>query len=325
VKHAVVAGTGLTVLDRIYAAGHDRPLEALGGSCGNVLVSLAMLGHRVAPVAALGEDVHGDFLLREFRRAGCATDLICQKADRGSPVIVEHIDPVRVRHWFSFSCPDTLEAFPRWRSIDEEQVRLARDTLEEVLVFYTDRLSPAIVSAMETARDAGTIVFFEPAMRSEEALLARAMRTVSILKLSDETAGDVITGGETAATAPPAVIRTHGVRGLTASLATAQRFFPAQPAPRLVDACGSGDMVTIRLIDHLLRRWTKRAEWSAKDFFAGVESGQRLAALNCAFARAGPVSFPGRQTRAVAPGRGLGAPFITHAMTFGPTMAIEEG
>src|SRR3546814_10901210 len=50
-----VAGTGFTVLDRVYADGGFAG-EALGGSCGNVLVSLAMLHRHVAPLLALGMD-----------------------------------------------------------------------------------------------------------------------------------------------------------------------------------------------------------------------------------------------------------------------------
>lgn len=316
---AVVAGTGLTALDRIYAAGLGRPLEALGGSCGNVLVSLAMLGHRVVPVVALGNDTSGDFLLSEFRRAGCTTDFVYRKADRGSPVIVEHVDPVRAQHWFSFDCPETFQAFPRWHPIDEEQVRSARSTLECASVFYVDRLSPAIVAAMEAARAAGGLVFFEPAEGGEEALLTRAMRTVSILKLSDETAGAEITSRETASTQGMAVIRTHGARGLTVSFAGVERFFPAFVPPRLFDTCGSGDMVTTGLLDRLLRRWSGVGHWSAADFFAGVQAGQRLAAINCAFAGARGLfhALGGSSVRAGLDD-GLGDDFVAHAMTFGP-------
>ena len=46
-----VVGTGFTVLDRVFKDGTLSD-EALGGSCGNVLVSLAMLQRRVAPVLA---------------------------------------------------------------------------------------------------------------------------------------------------------------------------------------------------------------------------------------------------------------------------------
>ena len=63
-KRVDIAGTGFTVLDRIYADGHFTE-EALGGSCGNVFLSLAMLHWRVAPVLALGMDETG----RKTRRS----------------------------------------------------------------------------------------------------------------------------------------------------------------------------------------------------------------------------------------------------------------
>ena len=102
-----------------------------------MLVSLAMLGHRVAPIVALGTDVDGDFLVREFHGARCMTDLICRKPEIRSPVIVEHVDPLRAQHWFSSRCPETLEALPHWRSIEAEQVWSARALLEKVLVFMS--------------------------------------------------------------------------------------------------------------------------------------------------------------------------------------------
>jgi fructokinase len=285
---ATVAGTGLTAVDRIYAAGRPGPLEALGGSCGNVLVSLAMLGHSVTPLLTLGADPHGDYLHAEFKRAGCNVDLVFRKYDRGSPVIVEYIDPERATHRFSFRCPETDQDFPRWRTIGQQEVHSASGVLRRASVFYADRLSAAIVEAMEQARGAGALVFFEPASKGDDELLARALRTASIVKLSDETASDIDATDAAPADAARAVlvIRTHGARGLTASFAGAQRFFPSLSAPRLVDPCGSGDMVTTGLLDHLLRKWETRRNWTANDFHTGIETGQRLAALNCAFAGA---------------------------------------
>ena len=64
-----VVGTGFTVLDRLYVDGMFAT-EELGGSCGNVLVSLAMLRHQVAPLIALGQDDTGERLVKEFARAG---------------------------------------------------------------------------------------------------------------------------------------------------------------------------------------------------------------------------------------------------------------
>ena len=50
--------------------------EALGGSCANVLVSLAMLDRHVAPVLRLGDDDEGDLLVNEFSDAGAVTEYI---------------------------------------------------------------------------------------------------------------------------------------------------------------------------------------------------------------------------------------------------------
>jgi fructokinase len=313
-----VAGTGLTVLDVIYAGNLGRPLKALGGSCGNVLISLAMLGHSVAPVISIGADSHGDFLVEAFRRAGCETRFVFRASIEGSPVIVEHIDVDRARHWFSSRCPRTDQSFPRWRSIDENQVRSARAALEQTSVFYTDRLSPAIVSAMEAAHGAGALVVLEPASRGDDDnLVARALKTTSILKISDDTAGQHHIASEE--TLPMVVIRTHGSRGLTAAYQGTEKFFPPAAAPRLVDTCGSGDMVTTGLLDYLLTHWRDRSRWSAADIYAGVEAGQRLAAINCAFAGArGIFHAVGARSVRSALDNGFGKDFIAYAMKFGP-------
>lgn len=318
-RAAGVAGTGLTALDRIYATGLARPLEALGGSCGNVLVSLAMLGHPVSPVVALGDDAHGDYLVDQFRQAGCETQFVFRRNDIGSPVIVEHVDPHAAEHWFSFDCPETFQSFPRWRPIDDHEACSARDAVKAASVFYADRLSPAIVSAMEAARDAGALVFFEPAMRGDEGLFARALRTVSVLKLSDDTAGADVDPSEAGSSTAAIVIRTHGARGLTVWFAGVDRYFPAVAAQRVVDTCGSGDMVTTGLLDHLLTRWPSRSAWTVSEVFAGIEAGQRLAALNCAFAGArGLFHALGGAAVRLGLDEGLCNRFIDHAMSFGP-------
>src|SRR3546814_7820610 len=76
-----VVGTGFTVLDRLYADG-DFSGEALGGSCGNVLVSLALLRRQVAPVLSLGSDEVGEQLVDAFRIAGADTRFIWRSEGR---------------------------------------------------------------------------------------------------------------------------------------------------------------------------------------------------------------------------------------------------
>jgi fructokinase len=149
-----------------------------------------------------------------------------------------------------------------------------------VSVFYADRVSESIVLAMEEAKRAGALVFFEPASADDE-LFARAVRYATVIKLSDETVGKSIADGDL--DPRTIVIRTHGAHGLTVSSGDVRRHFPASFAPRVVDTCGSGDMVTTGLLDLVLKRWYREGSWKVEDIFEGVEVGQRLAALNCGF------------------------------------------
>lgn len=275
-----VAGTGLTAVDRIYWDGYAAPTEALGGSCGNVLLSLAMLGHPVFPVVNLGDDDHGRFLFDEFEKAGCETRFVSRAHTGSSPVIVEIVDTANATHRFTSTCPQTFVRFPKWRSIDRDHVCQAADTLKSVSVFYADRVSESIVLAMEEAKRAGALVFFEPASADDE-MFDRAVRCATVIKLSDETSGKSI--ADCNLNPESIVIRTHGALGLTVSNRSVRRHFPSSFAPRVVDTCGSGDMVTTGLLDLILKRWYREGSWKVDDVFDGVEVGQRLAALNCGF------------------------------------------
>ncbi|XIA62046.1 PfkB family carbohydrate kinase [Bradyrhizobium sp. TZ2] len=270
----------MTAVDRIYAGAHAAPTEALGGSCGNILLSLAMLGHPVFPVVNLGDDDHGRFLFDEFEGAGCETRYVSRANTGSSPVIVEIVDTVSATHRFTSTCPQTFVRFPKWRSIDHDHVSRAAETLKSVSVFYADRVSESIMLAMEEAKRAGALVFFEPASADDE-LFARAVRCATVIKLSDETAGKNIADNNL--DPRTIVIRTHGIHGLTVSNGNVRRHFPSSFAPRVVDTCGSGDMVTTGLLDLVLRRWYREGSWKVQDIFDGVEVGQRLAALNCGF------------------------------------------
>lgn len=283
-----IAGTGLTAVDRIYASDLDRPFEALGGSCGNVLLSLALLGHSVAPMVSLGDDEQGRFLFEEFEKAGCETRYVFRRRDLGSPVIVEFVDITTATHTFTWTCPETERSFPRWSSIDDQHVRKASEILRTASVFYTDRVSPAIVDAMKAASRAGALVFFEPAT-ADDPLFMEAVRSSSIIKLADGTVGSRVADDDVPRGA--VLIRTHGEVGLTVVSGRARHFSPSAVAPRLVDTCGAGDMVTTGLLDFILKRWLPGRQWSLDDFMQGVGVGQRLAALNCAFAGARGLFF----------------------------------
>ncbi len=298
-----IAGTGFTAVDRIYAGGTEPPEEALGGSCGNVLVSLAMLGHSVAPILSLGDDAAGDFLVAQLSAAGARTEFVFRSRGHASPVIAQLLDAGSGRHWFSFSCPETGQPFPRYAPLDADHVWAARPVLASTRVFYLDRLSESIIEAMEMAARSGAVVYFEPADTGSP-YFARALAAAHIVKFSQDLLGDCIRTADVASGG--VLIRTHGADGLTVEHDGNAIRLPACPVPRVFDTCGAGDMVTVGLIDHLLRQ-PCGDPGRIEDLLDGVRAGQRLAAANCMFPGArGIFKHLGTgAARAVLDGRGV--------------------
>lgn len=276
-----VAGTGFAVLDRVYSK-HEKAFEALGGSCGNVLVSLAMLQRSVFPLLALGDDDVGNWLVEEFVRAGADTRYISRRFGMSSPVLAQWLDPDAGQHSFSFVCPETEAELPRYCSVDEFEVEGARPALSACAVFYTDRLNRSTFLAMQTAAENGSIVFFEPSAIDDDELFDRAIALCSIVKYSAERLSSRLSGRKLKHGAIEVV--THGADGLEVKQSGKHVWCAPIKAPLVRDTCGSGDMVSVGIIDWMLTNHRRRAgQTSLQEFLPGVVAGQRLAAINCAY------------------------------------------
>ena len=142
-------------------------------------------------------------------------------------------------------------------------------------MFYTDRLTGAIVEAMECASSAGALVFFEPSDIGDVELFERALGSTTILKYSVERLGETFPAKPL--NGRHVSIVTHGAAGLKVVQGARSVFGPSVEAPTVRDTCGSGDMVSVGVIDVLVSR---------RGGDAGARAGQRLAAVNCAFAGA---------------------------------------
>lgn len=278
-----VVGTGFAVLDRLYADG-DFAAETLGGSCGNVLVSLAMLRRNVVPVLSLGLDAIGEQLVHEFRLAGASTQHIYRHEGRRSPVLRQELDTVSGQHRFSFMCLETDQEYPRYEPIGFDEVRSASVAFERCTLFYADRLSVTILEAMERAHSAGAIIYFEPS-DIDETLVDAALKLTTILKYSSDRLGTEL-DDKVAASAAIAIV-THGAEGLEVRHGRKHVWSHAVRVETVTDTCGSGDMVSVGLIDWLLSQPSEEPRALAiDDLMWGVVAGQRLAAENCAFAGA---------------------------------------
>jgi fructokinase len=274
-----IAGTGFTVLDRVYA-DRTKTFEALGGSCGNVLVSLAMLQRSVVPLIALGYDAVGQWLIDEFEQAGADTRYISRRRELETPILAQELDTKSGQHTFSFLCPETEADFPRYAPIEQADVDRARPVLENCSVFYTDRLTESTLDAMEKAFDSGAVVYFEPPEVQNEEQFVRALKSTSILKYSHDQIGAQIERLEI----PNGMIAiaTFGSKGLRVAQGGYRTWLEAIPAPIVRDACGSGDMVSVGVIDWIVAKSTSSFP-KLDDLVDGIVAGQRLASANCGF------------------------------------------
>ena len=279
-----VAGTGFTALDKIYQDGKLSD-EALGGSCANVLASLAMLDRHVAPVLRLGDDDEGDLLISEFLEAGAVVDFISRQSGLRSPILAEEIDTYSTNHTFSFKCPETNSALPTYEPIGHHELNHAKPIFSVCSVFYTDRLSQSILDAMDLAHRSGAVIIFEPSDIENDALFLEALRLTTVLKSSVDRLGGALDAFLERAS-PRVRVTTHGAAGLEISDESQDIWCTAVPATQLRDACGSGDMVTVGIIDWLLANAYSTDHVSAESLHQGVLAGQRLAAENCAYAGA---------------------------------------
>lgn len=276
-----VVGTGFTVLDRVYSESFHTLAEELGGSCGNVLISLAMLHRNVAPLLRLGQDDIAIRLIGAFHHAGAETRYIYRHSSVRSPVLAQHLHAPGV-HSFTFRCPETDIELPRYQPIVEEDVARALPVIRNCAVFYADRLSTAIVEAMEAASASGSVVYFEPSDVEDEILFRRALTVTAVLKFSAERLAAL--EGSIEVTENLVLIVTHGEQGLEVRRGPERHWSNSHPAPQVQDTCGSGDMVSVGVIDWLLAHRRAREErFSMSEFVLGVEAGQRLAAENCAY------------------------------------------
>ena len=274
-----VVGTGLTVMDRIYTDGVFVS-EELGGSCGNVLLSLAMLRHEGAPLITLGMDAIGGRLVKEFASAGADVSHIRREMGRHSPVITQEVDTVSSRHSFSFICIDTLTELPRYWPIEPAQASAAATVLTSCALFYADRLSPGILEAMTAARTAGAVVYFEPSDIDDVDLFDAALELTTILKYSADRLGPELDAK--VCNSPVVAIVTHGELGLEIRRQGSSTWSAAVSAVHIADTCGAGDMVSVGLIDWMLDRCA-HGEAALDGLVNGVLAGQRLAAANCAY------------------------------------------
>lgn len=281
-KSASIVGSGFIALDIVH--GREGSFAATGGSCGNILTALAWLGWTSTPVARLGRDKAGDFLVSDMKSAGVSLNLLQRSATVPTPIVIQRFTEDASgarRHRFSLVCPECGAWLPRYRSVVLTHANEAMQG-KAPKAYYFDRTSPATVAMAEWAKENGAVVLFEPSSVSEDSLFERAVDACDILKFSNERFSKDTELSQ--ARGPLLVVRTMGADGLQARWKGRWSSFEPFVAPRVVDAAGAGDWCSVALLHVLAQKGAGGFSENRKaDIERALQLGQALAALSCGF------------------------------------------
>lgn len=283
-----VAGIGLVALDVVIRDGAE-PQYSAGGTCSNVLAILAALGWRAVPIARLAHDRASTIVRDDFERWGVDISLLRVPPLASSPVIVERlhkdIDGIPY-HRFSFFCPGCNRRYPGFQPVLLKSIEELLSTLGRQDVLFIDRVSPSSVALARNAREAGTVVFFEPSSANDEDKNFRAMLALaSIVKYSHDRIDELeIPNGSV-----KLEIQTLGRGGLRfrstlANLRNHWLHLHAEPKTDLVDTAGAGDWLSAGIIYSLGSGGRGlSAKVSRRRLLNAMSFGQSLAAWSCGF------------------------------------------
>lgn len=287
-----VVGAGLIALDFVISSDGKVPIRYwAGGTCGNVLTILAYLNWDAYPVARMNGDIASQHVCTDMRRWGVHLKWIDCVPTTHSPIVVQRIGRDKKGqsvHRFSWMCPSCGEWLPTFRPITVDAVEQIKPTLGGASVFFFDRVSRGTLMLAAEASACGAVVVFEPSSRGNMKLLGEALKVSHVVKYADSRLRN-LPGVMEDGSATVLEIQTLGAEGLRyrhrLGRGTSNWIrLTSVVAPRIADACGSGDWCTAGLIAKATaggREGLRRS--GARGVRAALRYGQALAAWNCGF------------------------------------------
>ncbi len=190
-ERPLILGTGLLALDVIVGAdAKGTATLAAGGTCGNVLTVLSLLGWNALPIARLNRDAAYLWLCKDLERWGVSLKFVDRTPRTPTPIIVQR-NQKDATHRFSMTCPECGTWFPRFRPVTQEAIRgIVTDLLDRTSpgmrpeVFFFDRVSRSSLLLAEASAASGALVVFEPSSIGNPRLFSEALSHTHILKYS---------------------------------------------------------------------------------------------------------------------------------------------
>lgn len=290
-------GIGLVTVDRlILDAKETEPVASyVGGSCGNVMVLLALAGWECTPIARLGVDSNADFIIEDFNRLGVSTECIIRDPQGRTTELFQRNYIGRngvLRHRFEFM-DDKMNLSARghmqFRPITIVQAEPFMDRLwsEKPALLYVDRLFPAAVQVAEKAHEAGSLVFYEPSEKPGSRNFDKCVAASDIIKFSDQRLADF---GYFDSVEDKLIIQTLGEDGLKFRLNSGWINVSTVRNDHVLDTCGAGDATTAAFIDFLFKALNSETVSGEALLSAGtgkvkdcLERAGRVGAYSCGF------------------------------------------
>ena len=287
-----VFGTGLIALDLVISADPKTPVRAwAGGTCGNVLSILAVLGWDAYPIARMNGDPASQRIRADMKKWGVHFNFANCKPTTDTPIIIQRILRTRdgsPKHRFSWACPHCGSWLPGFKPVTAKAVERIGKHLSGAKAFFMDRLSRSALLLAKQAADYGAVVVFEPSAKSDEKQLAEVLKIAHIVKYSDERFSRV-PGALARGSATLIEVQTFGANGLRyrhrlRRAASSWRQLDAVSPARLADTSGSGDWCTAGLISKVADEGLDGLlGLGAEGVIEALSFGQKLAAWNVGF------------------------------------------
>jgi len=251
-KKPLIMGAGLMVLDIILNNGDTQPMFRAGGTCGNVLAGLSYLGWKSAAIARIGTDFAGKVMANDLSSCGVDISFLGREEKLKTPRIIERLSSngSHPKHTFLLRCTACHAYLPRFQSPTMDTANSIASNSMSPMVFFFDRVSPAILKLARTYRESGTLIFFEPNNLNGLKDIESAVNLCHVLKYSgDETKEGTPNKRDhhMKELKPALIIKTLGKEGLmfNSSKSKAWHYQRGILVDSLKDTCGAGDWCTI--------------------------------------------------------------------------------
>lgn len=288
-----ILGVGLLCLDIIRYA--DTIHYCAGGSCGNIISSLAYMGCDSTLLSWPSSDLAYEIINHNLSQVG-VKQIFFEESSSLTPRIIENLtfnEDKYYSHDFLFCCPNCGKKLPRLKKPRVKDIETLLTSFSDYDVLYYDRISPGIKYLNSKFKHNKKWVIYEPNSSRNQIAFIKNSLTSNIVKFSHEKVSMQLADNLRKVSSDSDIIlivQTMGEQGLRFSYRKRNNQLskwiniPPQPVSKLIDTVGAGDWCTSGLISSLLSNTRSCPKWFKKDeLVAALQYGQALAAISCSF------------------------------------------